>query len=185
MRKQIRLLKPYIIAMSCILSGVAVNIWGYYLFSNSRLPPLTELNEQGMFGLLNLFLGLGIVIIAVSNAFREYKCKKMPSPITENSTCPNCNADLNNFTSLKWKSWTVSLCAACGAHLKASRLVGGLAFLIGVGIGLFTALPMITGKVSCGHWVFGVILLIFGPAMGFWLLSNCNRYEILEKTKNE
>ncbi|MBN1931763.1 MAG: hypothetical protein JW786_09175 [Desulfobacterales bacterium] len=181
MNNPIMLIKPYIAAIFFILIGMAVNMWGCYLFGNSLLIPLTEPKEQRIFGFLNVFLGLGIVTLAAVYARSEYKHRKIRSSKIESSICPNCLADLGKLTSLKWKSWTVSVCVECGAHLKASRIVGCLSLLIGVGIALFTALPMITGRVSVGHWWYGIILLIFGPSIGFWFLLSRNRYEMLEK----
>jgi hypothetical protein len=145
------------------------------------LNSLTVPKEQGIYGFLNIFLGLGIVVLAARCASREYYLRKNRLNIKEMSKCPNCNTDLIHLKSLKWKSWNVTQCAACDALLKPGRIVAGLSFLVGTGVLFTVALPMITGKVSGGHWVYGIILLIFCPAIGFWLLLNCNRYELLEK----
>jgi hypothetical protein len=181
MRTQTKSAKPYLVALLCIFIGVTVNLWGCTIFGSSILNPPAISKEQGIYGFLNIFFGLGIVVLAARYAWDEYRLTKNGSNIPEISKCPNCDASLTYLTSLEWKSWTVSQCAACETALKPNRVISGLAFVLGAGISLFIALPMMTGKVEGGHWAYGIILLVFCPAFSFWILLNCNRYELFEK----
>ena len=174
------LAKPYRAALLCMVFGLAINLWGCRVLGSAVSDSRPETTERKAYGFMNIFVGLGIVVLAARYARKEHRLAKEGPGIAETATCPRCHADLGSLASLRWKSWTVSRCAACNAPLKGDRTVAGLAFLVGSVPLLTVALPMITGK-TAGGWVCGSVLFLVCPAAGFWLLLNCSRYEGIEE----
>lgn len=96
------------------------------------------------------------------------------------SNCPKCHAEVGLKSWLPGK-WHRISCPSCGIHLKPSRLIGTLGFLIGPGVALLIGLPLLTG----GHPVWGTLICIFAPATGMWIITDHNKFQIIETENRE
>lgn len=174
---------PYFVGVLCIVLGMLIDLAGLHWFGKSLLHTFQGPKEQNIYGLLNIFLGMGIVVTASLYIFHERRLRKTESKKIAVSQCPKCGTDLRASTEIGWEPLLVARCPACGVRIRPHRLGSALALSFVVLIPFLTALPVITQKVSVGHyhWPAGALIMILSPATGMWILSNACRYVIVQK----
>jgi len=92
------------------------------------------------------------------------------------SKCPKCNAEIGMKAWIPSK-WHYLNCPSCGVRLKPNRFINILGFIIGPGFAIVVGLPLLTG----GHPIWGALICIFCPALGIWLITEHNRFKIIDK----